>query len=71
MLSKCPTNVQLLKDVTAMLKEVEELGKAQQQAISEGNANLIEELHIKIQAAVRDKGRAVDAWSRHYREHGC
>ncbi|HLK50430.1 MAG TPA: hypothetical protein VKT49_19960 [Bryobacteraceae bacterium] len=71
MLSKCSINRQLLEDVAAKLKDIQELSKAQNDAVREGNAEAIEKLHPKMQTAFTAKQRAVDAWTRHHREHGC
>jgi len=71
MLSTCPVNVQLLKEVALKLKEVQTLTQAQSEAVRDGNAEAIEDLHVKIQAAYKAKERSVEAWTRHHREHGC
>ena len=71
MLSDCQVNRELLKDVAAKLKDIQELTKAQEAAVSDGNSELIEDLHVKVQVGFRAKERAVEAWIRHHREHGC
>ena len=60
-----------MQDVAEKLKELAVLTKAQEAAIRNGNAELIEELHQQVQALVKAKGRAVEAWTGHHREHGC
>lgn len=70
-ITTCSINRQLLKDVVAKLTEIESLSKAQKDAVAGEDAKLIEELHAKIQAVFRGKERAVEAWIKHHREHGC
>ena len=70
-LSSCPINLELLKAVVAKLTELDEITHAQRAAINDNNATLVQELHERLQATVRAKERAVEAWMKHHREHGC
>jgi len=63
--------MQLLRDVAGKLREMELLIKAQQQAVDERDAKRAEELHPQIQRAVKAKERAIEAWTKHHREHVC
>ena len=71
MITKCPVNLELLKEVVAKLTEIDALTKEQRQAIEADDGILVNQLHVKLQALFRAKERSVDAWLRHHREHQC
>jgi len=70
-LSQCATNIDLLKGIVAKLTEIETLTRTQREALQDDNGALVQELHEKLQMAFSAKEKALEAWLRHHREHGC
>ena len=71
MRSTCDINRDLLKDIASKLTEIHALMKSQQDARNRGEAELRNEFTQKLDVAFKAKDRCVEAWQRHYREHGC
>lgn len=71
MRSACNINQELVKDVANKLSELHALMKAYNDERNRGEGQVANEFARKVEAAFKAKDRALEAWQRHHREHGC
>jgi hypothetical protein len=68
---KCEKSNRLTGKVEAVHQRVLEIIHAQRAAFIERNYSRLSELEKELELAVGEKGRIIDAFRQHQKEHGC